>query len=120
MAKQDAIGSRINCGNLRNRIFKVAATVIGRPELQPHDLRRIAATLMVAVETPHKMIWAQLGRPDIRTTLYPCAQAPEEAHEASVLRMEEVLDPAREVMDVRRSSMSVYDSLATQAPQETQ
>jgi integrase len=93
------IGSRINYSNFRTRIFKVAATAIGLPELQPHDLRRTAATLMVAAETPHKVIQAQLGHADIRTTLNLYAQAPEEAHEASVLRMEEVLNPAPEAKE---------------------
>jgi integrase len=87
------IGARINYSNFRTRIFKVAATAIGLPELQPHDLRRTAATLLVAAETPHKVIQEQLGHADIRTTLNLYAQATDEAREESVRRMEEVLNP---------------------------
>jgi len=87
------IGSRVNYSNFRSRVFKVAATDIGLPELQPHDLRRTAATLLVAAGTPHKVIQAQLGHADIRTTLNLYAQASEEAREESVRRMEEVLNP---------------------------
>jgi integrase len=87
------IGARINYSNFRTRIFKVAATAIGLPELQPHDLRRTAATLLVASQTPHKVIQEQLGHADIRTTLNLYAQATDEAREESVRRMEEVLNP---------------------------
>lgn len=87
------IGARINYSNFRTRIFKVAATAIGLPELQPHDLRRTAATLLVAAETPQKVIQERLGHADIRTTLNLYAQATEEALEESVRRMEEILNP---------------------------
>lgn len=87
------IGARINYSNFRTRIFKVAATAIGLPELQPHDLRRTAATLLVAAQTPQKVIQERLGHADIRTTLNLYAQATDEALEESVRRMEEILNP---------------------------
>lgn len=87
------IGARINYSNFRSRIFKVAAIAIGLPELQPHDLRRTAATLLVAAETPHKVIQAQLGHADIRTTLNLYVHATDEAREESARRMEQVLNP---------------------------
>lgn len=87
------IGARINYSNFRSRIFKVAATAIGLPELQPHDLRRTAATLLVAAQTPQKVIQERLGHADIRTTLNLYAQATDEALEESVRRMEEILNP---------------------------
>ncbi len=87
------IGARINYSNFRTRIFKVAAAAIGLPELQPHDLRRTAATLLVAAQTPHKVIQERLGHADIRTTLNLYAQATDEALEESVRRMEEILNP---------------------------
>lgn len=87
------IGTRINYSNFRSRIFKVAAVAIGLPELQPHDLRRTAATLLVAAETPHKVVQERLGHADIRTTLNLYAQATGEAHKAAVARLEEVLNP---------------------------
>jgi hypothetical protein len=49
--------------------------------------------LLVAAETPHNVIQAQLGHADIRTTLNLYAQAIDEAREESVRRMEEVLNP---------------------------
>ena len=90
------VGARINYSNFRSRIFKPAAIEIGLPDLQPHDLRRTAASLLVDANTPQKVVQEQLGHADIRTTLNLYAQATEEAHEASVLRMEEVLNPALE------------------------
>ena len=90
------VGARINYSNFRSRIFKPAAIEIGLPNLQPHDLRRTAASLLVDADTPQLVVQEQLGHADIRTTLNLYAQATEEAHEASVLRMEEVLNPAPE------------------------
>lgn len=88
------VGARINYSNFRSRIFKPAAIEIGLPNLQPHDLRRTAASLLVDADTPQKVVQEQLGHADIRTTLNLYAQASEEAHAASVLRMEEILKPA--------------------------
>jgi integrase len=88
------VGARINYSNFRSRIFKPAAIEIGLPHLQPHDLRRTVASLLVDADTPQKVVQEQLGHADIRTTLNLYAQASEEAHEASVLRMEEILKPA--------------------------
>jgi integrase len=90
------IGARINYSNFRTRIFKVAATAIGLPELQPHDLRRTAATLLVYSESSHKAIQAQLGHADIRTTLNLYAQATDETREESIGRMEDLLNPEPE------------------------
>ena len=87
------IGARINYSNFRTRIFSVAAGAIGLPDLQPHDLRRTAATLLVYSKSSHKAIQAQLGHADIRTTLNLYAQATDEAREESVSRMEDVLNP---------------------------
>ena len=87
------VGARINYSNFRTRIFKVAASAIGLPDLQPHDLRRTAATLLVGSETPHKVIQEHLGHADIRTTFNLYAQASEEARGDLVRFMEEVLNP---------------------------
>lgn len=87
------IGTRVNYSNFRTRIFKVATAAIGLPELQPHDFRRTTATLMVAAETPHKVVQAQLGHADIRTTLNLYAQPTDDAREESARRMEAVLNP---------------------------
>jgi integrase len=87
------VGSRVNYSNFRSRIFKAAANAVGLPDLQPHDLRRTAATLLVEAQTPHKVVQAQLGHADIRTTLNLYAQAPESAREESARRMEDVLNP---------------------------
>jgi integrase len=87
------VGSRINYSNFRTRIFNVAAVAIGLPNLQPHDLRRTAATLMVHLKSSHKAIQAQLGHADIRTTLNLYAKATDDAREESVNRMETALNP---------------------------
>jgi integrase len=87
------IGARINYSNFRARIFNVAAASIGLPDLQPHDLRRTAATLLVYSKSSHKAIQAQLGHADIRTTLNFYAQATDETREESVGRMEDLLNP---------------------------
>lgn len=87
------MGSRINYSNFRNRIFRVAATEIGLPDLQPHDLRRTAATFLVDSESSEKAIQEQMGHADIRTTLNLYAQATAKAREESVSRMEAVLNP---------------------------
>jgi integrase len=87
------VGSRVNYSNFRNRIFKVAANAVGLPELQPHDLRRTAATLLVEAQAPHKVIQAQLGHKDIRFTLNLYAQATETARQESARHMEGVLNP---------------------------
>lgn len=70
------------------------AIEIGLPDLQPHDLRRTAASLRVDADTPQLVVQEQLGYADIRTSLNLYAQVTEEAHEALVLRMEEILKPA--------------------------
>ena len=90
------IGARINYSNFRTRIFKVASTAIELPELQPHDLRRTAATLLVYSKSSHKAIQAQLGHADIRTTLNLYAQATDETREESIGRMEDLLNPEPE------------------------
>ena len=87
------IGARINYSNFRTRIFNVAAVSIGLPDLQPHDLRRTAATLLMYSESSHKAIQAQLGHADIRTTLNLYVQATDEIREESVGRMEDLLNP---------------------------
>jgi hypothetical protein len=95
------VGSRINYSNFRTRIFNVAAVAIGLPELQPHDLRRTAATLMVHSKSSHKAIQAQLGHADIRTTLNLYVQATDDAREESVSRMETALnsEPYRDELE---------------------
>ena len=95
------IGNRINYSNFRTRIFNVAAVAIGLPELQPHDLRRTAATLMVHSKSSHKAIQAQLGHADIRTTLNLYVQATDDAREESVSRMETALnsEPYRDELE---------------------
>lgn len=90
------IGARINYSNFRTRIFNVAAASIGLPDLQPHDLRRTAATLLMNSESSHKAIQAQLGHADIRTTLNLYVQATDEIREESVGRMEDLLNPEPE------------------------
>ena len=86
-------GSRIIYSNFRNRIFKPAASLIGLPELLPHDLRRTAASLQVGFGAPHKVVQERLGHADIRTTLNLYAQATGEAHTDALRQMEETLNP---------------------------
>lgn len=74
------VGTRLIYSNFRNRIFKPAATQIGLPDLQVHDFRRTAATMLVSNRTPDKVIQERLGHRDIRTTLNLCAQGTENAH----------------------------------------
>lgn len=87
------VGARVNYSNFRSRIFNVVKIEIGLPDLQLHDLRRTAATLMVFAKSSHKAIQAQLGHADIRTTLNLYAQATDETREESVGRMEDLLNP---------------------------
>jgi len=86
-------GTRVNYSNFRSRIFKPAAAQVGLPALQPHDSRRTTATFMVDSETPHKVVQEQLGHSDIRTTLNLYVKATPEAREASIRRMEDILNP---------------------------
>jgi integrase len=87
------VGARINYSNFRSRIFNVARIEVGLPDLQLHDLRRTAATLLVDIKSSPLATKAQLGHGDIRTTLNLYAQVTPEAREESVSRMEDVLNP---------------------------
>jgi len=85
------IGTRLIYSNLRKRIFQPAATQIGLPDLQVHDLRRTAATMLVSNGTPNKVIQERLGHADIRTTLNLYAQGTEKAHTEAVRAIEGLL-----------------------------
>lgn len=95
------IGTAINYSNFRSRIFKPAAIAIGLPDLQPHDLRRTAASLLVNTDTPQKVIQERLGHADIRTTLNLYAQATEVAHEEAVTTIEGLLSSPSENQSAR-------------------
>jgi len=85
------IGTRLGYSNFRNRIFKPAAAQIGLPDLQVHDLRRTAATMLVSNGTPDKVIQERLGHADIRTTMNLYAQGTEKAHTEAVRAIEGLL-----------------------------
>lgn len=87
------VGARINYSNFRSRIFKPAAKQIGLAELQLHDFRRTAGTIYVNANIHQKVTQEQFGHADIRTTLNLYAQATDEARQESVRRIEEILNP---------------------------
>ena len=74
------IGQRLNYSNFRSRIFKPAATAVGLPELQIHDLRRSSATMLVDLGIPLKIVQERLGHTDIRLTMNIYAEGTLDAH----------------------------------------
>ncbi len=95
-------GTRINYSNFRTRIFRPAAAAIGLPDLQIHDLRRTAASILVSQGTPHKVIQERLGHADVRTTFNLYAQAPAEDHDVAVSRLEQALAGHEETVQSER------------------
>ncbi len=85
------IGTRLIYGNFYNRIFKPAAAQIGLPDLQVHDCRRTAATLIVDNGTPGKVTQERFGHSDYRITMNLYAQGTEKAHTEAVLAIEKLL-----------------------------
>ena len=84
-------GKALNYSNFRNRVFKPACEKAGFPELQLHDLRRTAATLLTEAESPAKELQTLLGHSDIRTTLNLYAQSTDEGKKRIAAEMERLL-----------------------------
>ena len=84
-------GLRLKYSNHRNRVFKPACRKAGLDDLCFHDLRRTAATLMIAAGMAHKDVQERLGHTDIRTTLNMYAESTPEGRRKIANAMEQVL-----------------------------
>ncbi len=62
-------GASVNRANYSRRIFRDAATAIGRPELHPHDLRHTAVTIAIRAGASVKVVQAIAGHRTASMTL---------------------------------------------------
>jgi integrase len=82
-------GGPLRYSNFRSLVWTPACRRAGLEDLQPHDLRRAAATAMVAAGVDVRTAQARLGHSDPRLTIGLYAQATNEGDQAAAERLEE-------------------------------
>lgn len=89
-------GGPLDYSHWRNRVWRPAVVSVGLTDLTFHDLRRAAATGLVAEGVDLKTAQTRLGHADHRLTLVIYAQATTEADRAAADRLGARFMPSRE------------------------